>query len=242
MDKEEEEIFLEMKGQIEKMTDTEVKALADKAPLRELDVEAIREKKVKEYLDQMKNQMEETAYQLLPFFDQIREDSLSLFNKICQPIDPEELNRKLVACKTLGEIKKVCNRPLLPEDLREIKQLGESWFKAEQYDKAQLYYLYLTAVESGNEKNWLAKGMTEQNMGLYQEAIGSYFFAIRLSPTHLFPYLLLIDCLILSDKLDEARQFFEVLEREVSSELYAENRLYISKIDKIRQYLQRAAA
>jgi len=193
------------------------------------------------FFKNMVAQLEKFVQESTPFIEQLKVDNPTLFkNLTTTQVNIEAIQKKIADCKTTEDFKKIYNNPLNSNDLAVINQLGEKWFNENQFEKAHHYFFFLSAVDPANADVWIAKGMAEQNLSHYEEALGSYSMAINLSPTYLLPYLQIIDCLILSKKIDDAKQLFHFLEKEIDPKQYSENPFYVSKVNTIKEHLEAA--
>ena len=102
-------------------------------------------------------------------------------------------------------------------------------------------YVFLSFVDELNADVWLLKGMSEQNMQRYEEALQSYFTSVKADPTVLLSYIQIVDTLLLSGKVDEARQVYSTLQAEIEPSEYLNYPFYASKCKKIEAYLNKIA-
>jgi tetratricopeptide (TPR) repeat protein len=109
------------------------------------------------------------------------------------------------------------------------------------YSKINLYFLFLSFVDESNAYIWLLKGMSEQNMHRYEDALQSYLTSVTVNPSILLSCIKMIDTLLLSDKMDEARQVYSILQAEVDPSEYLSDPFYVEKCKKIEASLKMAA-
>jgi len=178
----------------------------------------IRERCEKKFFANIEKELSKTAELNKQFLALIREDNLPLFDKIIETFSKisrseEELNEKIRSFKKLADFESLNPDTLSQEEIKEIHQLGNKWFESGDYDKSLLYFTFLSAVDSKNQEVWLAKGMSEQNIQRYEEALASYSVVLNLDPSVLMTYLLVMECLLSVSKISEAEQIGSVIFR-----------------------------
>lgn len=173
------------------------------------------------------------------FYDQLKIDNVDLYNKVIE--EPRKLIDKFKEVKDISDLNQLNNFNYSEDVLRKVYEKGVHWFHDEHFDKSHLYFTFLSLVDSTNIHVWLLKGMNEQNLELYDDALSSYAIAISLNPTFLSAYIQTIQCLILGNHLDKAREVFDVFTHDVSPHEYEHNDYMKSQIEGIKEYLHQLA-
>ena len=173
-EKEDVELFLTIKKEIDALVDKEIILLSKTS--QKIDKKAIEEKNTQAFFAQMQVQLETFLSKCIPFFDLLQKDDPLLYDKLKNapklemPKDPNY--------DTLKYIRKTYSNDLLSkDDLKKIQATGEKWFSEGQFDKAHLYFLFLSLSIPKDPNIWLIKGLIEQNIKDYQEALNSYCIA-----------------------------------------------------------------
>ncbi len=240
-DEEDISFFSTIKKEIDALTDKEVIALSKIS--QKIDVEAVHKKNATLFFNSVTAMLEKCATQCNPFFEQLKKDDSNLYEKLKNSAkdDTEEtLIKKMSDYKTMKDLKKKYEHLLTTEELKKLQTIGENWLNTRQFDKAHLYFIFLSIFLPSNVDIWIFKGISEQNMMNYDEALQSYLTALTLDSTRLLPYLQMIDCLILNKKTEEAKQLYSALETEVHPNEYAAYPSYIKKLESIKQFLANA--
>ncbi|MES2199741.1 MAG: hypothetical protein V4489_06200 [Chlamydiota bacterium] len=235
-DEEDIALLSALNKEIDELTDKEI--LLRYKTSQDVNTKEIRVKKEKEFFDNIKVQLEKFVTQCIPFGEQLKVDDMQIYEKLkAGALDEETLKKKLSDYTALKELKKATMAILTGEELKKLTEIGKKHFNDGHFDKAHLYFLFLSAMDASNADIWLCKGMAEQNLQSYTEALQSYFTAITLDPTLLLTYLQIIDCLILNKSIEEAKQFYSVFQNEISPHEYSDDPFYISKVEAIKQHL-----
>lgn len=201
----------------------------------------LEEKHEIEVFDWIQKEIEKIAAELNIFLDQLKEDDIDLYKKIkSAQLTPEQMKEKYKDCKTVEDFEKK-GVSLSEEEIRKIDELGKKWFDLNEFEKALIYFHFQAIIDFSNVDNWVAKGIAEQNLGRYENAIQSYYMAAHLNPSYFLPYLLIVESLILNKKLEEARLLYFGLINEVNADEYKDNEFYLSKINTLNNILAKAA-
>ncbi len=235
-DKEDLIFFSSIKKQIDELTDQEI--ILKQKTSQKIDRKSIRDKKEREFLDNLNTLLQNIALQCSGLGEELKKDNIQIYEKLksfCS--DKESIIEKYKDYSSIKELKNQCKNLLSQEELKNLAEIGAQHFDQNRFNEARLYFLFLSVLEPFNANHCISKGMAEQNMKNYDEAIASYFMAITLDSTQLLPYLEIIDCFILSNRIDEAKQIFSQIEKEVHPNEYADNPFYASKIKIIRDSL-----
>jgi len=187
------------------------------------------------YFELFENEVEKIHAKCERFYTQLKGDNPNLYQKIKEKA--EEFSKKQDTLKSIHSLSQA-NQSLFSENvLREVYEKGVSWFQDEHFEIASLYFMFLSFVDSKNPQVWLMKGMSEQNSEHYDEALSSYAVSISLDSSVLAVYIQIINCLILAQHLDRAREIYDLLMHEIDPHEYVHNEYMLSKIEEIREYL-----
>lgn len=165
------------------------------------------------------------------FFDQLHQDNTQIYEKIKMHAEQGLRN------PNLKEIK--CQAIPSSEELAEVYQLGIDWFNKNDFRNAFLYFAYFSIIDSENANAWLARAMTEQNLKRYEDALKSYAISLALNPDNLMTTLNTMNCLILAEHLEEAKQIYEEFTRNVNPIDYEGNDEITSKLTMIKKYINK---
>lgn len=203
------------------------------------DLKKIYQKCEADFFAELQVQVEKTLMDAAPFFPLLQEDNQQFFDKLTAPIKKNQdlIKSRLNDPNSWGDLKDLI--VISPEDYEELNRLGEKWFNVKNYDKALLYFIFLTLQQPKNTDYWLAKGLSQQNLKRYKDALISYLMIIQIDPTQLLAYLQVVECLILDNNLDMAKQCFNEFLTTIDPKSYEGHEFVIDKINKIKENLVR---
>ena len=137
----------------------------------------------------------------------------------------------------LKELKSIVPKLFTEENIQKLCKLAEDFFTLGNFERARIYFLFLSCFKPSDSYIWLMKGLTEQEVKQYDEALQSYYFAAAIDPTALMPYLQISECLILANQKQEAGRVLETILEQVR-EQEIDNPVCLAKIQAIRSSLQ----
>ncbi len=172
--------------------------------------------------------------------DVLKTDHLVLYNKIIEVfknvyINEEESIKKLKSCKRWHDFKKLMPVIFPPSLIDEIFAIGEDYYCREDFNRARILFSFLILISSKNPIFWLIKGLSEQNIERYDEALVSYHQAIQFDPTLFLTYLHIIECLLILSKTNEAMQVYGIFINEINKEDYENEEIVMLKLKKIEE-------
>lgn len=193
-----------------------------------------------QFFDEFQHQIELASENTVQFLNQLKADEPVLFEKIRKDfsIKVPKVEQGCPVPFNEDDLSIGDPHPLTSEEVQHFYQRGLDWFDQEDYDKAFLYFSFLTFNRPDDPEMWFVKGMAEQNLLRFDEALISYGRTISLNPQSLLPYIHIIDTLILAQELDKAKEFYEGFIREVKPEDYADNPIVRAKLKTIDDYLK----
>lgn len=237
------EFYLGVKAFVDQNVDSEVMTLSQTN--QKIDIASITKKCEERFFSDLGKEIEDLVGQLPSFFRQLELDNKIIYDKIYNQLvglskTSEEFTNLIKSCITFKELNNLSSAFVLtPEDLKKLYDQGKNWFTEEDYNKAFLYFLFLTSIDSQNAENWIARGMSEQNLGRFNEAIATYMIVIKLDPDYLLNYLQIIDCLILNKQLNEASQLYSTFMREIDPTDYSDSPFLLSKLEGIKNFINK---
>lgn len=226
-----------MKQEIDKKIDEKAMALSKQGQV--IDPKKIKEECERQYFSSLVQFFGDLSQQMVSFFHQIAQDNPEIHRKLMEAgKDAETSMASLASCKTLNDLNKLLPAWNLTEgEFEELYKLGKKWFEDDQFDKALFYFVFLTVNHPDSVENWLLKGMCEQNLGKYQEALSSYSELLQLNPGYALCYLQIMDCLILYGRLPEAKQCYALFMANTNPSDYSQDEFFVSKLKVIEQIL-----
>lgn len=232
--------FLSIRNEIEGMVDTKLHSLYENHPGKKMDSRKIEEECQIQFFDGLSKMFENSIKICGEFYEQLKLDDSELYAKVQSGLVP--ISEKVVHCKSIRDLLELKQNYLSKDDEKKIYSIGLKHFKEEHFEAAYLYFSFLSLLDAENSHIWLARGMVEQNLGKYQDALGSYASSLSLSPRHLVTYIQIMDTLLLMKHFDEAHRVYETFMREVHPENYSRNSFIISKLNVVRSFLTQAVA
>ncbi|MFI0434234.1 MAG: hypothetical protein ACH350_00720 [Parachlamydiaceae bacterium] len=229
-----------IKNEIEEMIDVKLHSLYQKNPVETINVKKIEEECKNQFFDQLGEILEKSVKACTEFYEVLKLDDPDLFDSLQGEF--KAIARNVATCRSIHDLTQLKHLSFSEKDENIIYAMGLKHFKEEQLDKAYLYFSFLTLIDAENAHIWLARGMVEQNLGRYQEALSSYSSSASLAPENLIVYFQIIDTLLLMKHHDEAKRVYETFMQEVDPELYSHHSLMISKLEKVRSYLNQSAS
>lgn len=236
--KEEEEFFTAIKMAIDHEVDEKILNLTKLN--QPFDKKKIKEQCEKRFFSNVQHEWEKEAEQLVPFFQLLQQDHPHLLEKLqgFTPSSKEDFTESIKKCKHLADFNKLSPASqFTAEDLKELYNAGKKCFKEEAFDKALAYFLFLVSCDSKNPENWIAKGMAEQNMEKYDDALLSYATVLNLVPEYALCYLQIIECLIHKKQFDAAKQCYSAFMENTRPEEYSQDTFLITKVKSIESFL-----
>lgn len=192
-----------------------------------------------QFFEKFEKELEKMNASCESFYIQLKADNNTLYQKVTKKI--QEVAKKQASCKSVQDLSQ-CNQELFSDEvLKEIYEKGINWFQDKHFDISLLYFTFLSIVEGKNSQIWLMKGMCEQNLGHYEDALSAYALSISLDSSFLPAYIQTMDCLILAQDLNKATEVYDLFMHQINSHAYANNEYMLSKLETIREYLHQPA-
>lgn len=221
-------------NEIEKKTDDLLISRSKKAA-NPVDREVIRRQFTREVFNNINDSFDGCCKTAMQFYLQLRQDDDKLYNLIVENIK---------------ENVKVSDEPIFPETsitlkqkfLDKLQKIGLTWFHHADWQKAHLYFSYLSLFEVGNPVIWVLKGMSEHNLGKYKEAAASYIYALTIAPEYGFAKIQLIKCMIASKHEEDAKKIYQLYFGQTVPHSEETDQYIISEMKSIKDYLFARAA
>lgn len=231
----EKKLFLSIQNEIEGMVDNKLHTLYQKGPVGRIDAKRVEVECKNQFFGDLSEVLDKSIQGCAEFYELLKHDDPSLYEHLNKELTP--LSEKIGECQSIHDLIKLDKVSISQEDQKKIYAIGFKYFKEELLEKAYVYFIFLTLIDPENHHIWLARGMAEQNLGKYADALSSYSSSISLSPGHLIAYLQMMDTLLLMREYDAAQQVYDSFMREVDSEIYSDNSVIVSKLSVVRSYL-----
>lgn len=199
-----------------------------------IDSEKIEEECSSQFFDALTNTFFDSIAMCKIFFEYLQKDNPLLYVKLERELIP--LSAKLTGCKTMHALLELSRHALARGDQESIYSLGLKHFQEEYFEIAHLYFTFLSLIDSQNPEIWLIKGMAEQNLEKFQDALASYSSAISLAPGNLVTYVQMMELLLLMKRYKEAYHVYETFLREIDPDHYVKNSFMTSKLNVIRSF------
>lgn len=200
----------------------------------EIDEAGLREKYTKQVFQELNNPIESIIREIIRFYDLLKEDDLEIYEEVKlaggndQNIDANDFSNLI----NRGTEKNVSD-----ELLKKVYEIGVRHYSSSDFEKALPYFTWLCAKDPKNLQMWFMKGIVEQNLQNYQQALVTYNYIITLDSGFTPVYAQLINCLILLGNLDEARTIYESFIGEVDQSSYAGDISFIENLKIIKEVL-----
>jgi tetratricopeptide (TPR) repeat protein len=147
------------------------------------------------------------------------------------------ISENLSKCKNVRALLRLTEHAFSPHEIKKIQQMGLKHFQNQHIDQAHLYFTFLTMIDSENASIWLAKGMAEQSLEKFEEALVSYSNALTLLPQGIVTYIQIIETLILMKKIEQAQQVYDIFVKEIDQNLFAHDEFLVSKVNGVKEFL-----
>lgn len=212
---DEKEVLTDIKYQINSIINRKIleKKLREKSAKSVLEIEKESEE---EFFNDLTRKLENDVADMDLFLRQLEIDHPKILEKIKVKIAPVKTLNDLLLLPTPNTL-------LDKSDIHDLYALGLDWFYQEAYERAFLYFSFLAFVEPKNSDIWFIKGNVEQRLGKLKEALMSYYRTIHLNPTHLLPYIHIMETLIQLKQLELALKSYNAFIQEVDPSIYAKN-------------------
>ncbi len=232
---QEKKFFMSIKNEIDSMVDIKLHAFYKSDSNGKSDIKKIEKECSDQFFRDLEKIFDDSVKNCEAFYQQLKLDDRALYKSIKKEMEP--ILSKIQICKSFKDLVDLKESHLSEGTHNEIKEIGLKHFKNGHFDKAYLYFTFLSLADAESPQVWLVRGMVEQNLGKYEQALNSYSAALTLAPEHLITYLQIIDTLLLMKRFDEALHTYEIFMREINPEHYAHNPFVISKLTTIRSFL-----
>jgi tetratricopeptide (TPR) repeat protein len=121
--------------------------------------------------------------------------------------------------------------------LEEIYALGMHYYDAQDFHKAYLYMSWLSIADAKNSQVWFLKGICEQNLKKYPEALVTYNHVIAIEPGFIYVYQQIMNCLILMGDLKNAKHVYEIFTHDVDKKSYSDDKYIVDNLECIKNCL-----
>lgn len=204
-----------------------------------IDLPKIEKKAENDFFEELSQQMDQSVEYFSSFFDVLQNDKKQIFLKLLNPENPaKDLESEIKACKTFKEMRELSPASVLTaDDFAELYDQGTKWFDEQHFDKAFLYFLFLTSCKSDNFEYWLGKAMCEQSLGKYKDALASYSKVAELNPDFGLTYLQMIECLLLLNQKEDAKELYSLFFQDIKPAEYAKDAYFASKLEAVKSSL-----
>ncbi len=200
-----------------------------------IDRNKIEQQVEEDYWRRFSEELDKTSSEVLIFYENLQKDNPDLYHQLKAKTPLFDLQK----IKTLEEFNKVELLRLTEDECYELYLLGTTFFNEGNFAKAFEYLNFLSFHEKENPDVWLAKGMTEQALKKYNEALQSYKKSIKLTPSFLIDYLLMVDCLVALNRREEANKIFELFVNEVHPNMYPDHEVFQDKVQSLKEKLDK---
>lgn len=195
----------------------------------------------KECADALFHKMEAPLLQTMQnvelFHDHLEKQHPELFSQIKHHFQKEiEELKKIRSFHQIVEYGK--KKKMSPALLNKVYEVGANHCTARNLDNAFLCFTWLCLFNPQNPKVWFMKGVIEQNLKKYPDALLSYYQTLSLNADFINVYTQLMNCLILMGDLTTAKNIYKKFTHEVDPKTYAHDEGFCENMKCIKEILK----
>lgn len=179
-----------------------------------------------ELIKEVIRQVKEDEKKIPEFFQQLQLDNPKLYEVL-----------KLRADQSMANSVEKFKITLDKDELEKLLSLGRKWFVEDDYNKAFLYFCFITLADPKNADAWLKRGMAEHNLQKYDNAMQSYASSLMIDPRSLLTYINLMNSLILANRIEEAKQIYDDLAPDLDPSFFTNGSDIANKLVVVKQYV-----
>lgn len=234
---EEQELLHDVDDLIEERVRHRVETQIKARHHHKIDEEAIRKKCAKEVFHEIEEATKSAYTSVIAFFDLLKLENAHLFDQIeKQSASVLESTKDATNFHEFFEQGKM--RKIDPKLLEEVYTMGLHHYQKKQYDKAYLYFNWMSMVDPSNPQAWFNRGVAEQNLHKFNEAISSYLHLLSHFPRYMPAYAQLMNCLLIVGKLDTAKQVYEEFTHLFHAKDYDADKPFAENLARIKSALK----
>lgn len=199
----------------------------------------------KDYFNSLANILNNQRVACGVFFNELKSSDNTLFKKLIKEIatnknEEDKLDQNPQGFfsfddKTFEKFKENnLKKHLTTDDQKLLFDKGFNFFSEQDYKKAFTLFNFLSVVNPTSASVILMKGIADQNLGKYTDAIVSYSQVLELDPTCLLAYVQLMESLLLSNHPVQAKDVYDTFIDEVDESLYSKDKMLLDKLEKIK--------
>lgn len=232
---EEAEFFHQVDEQVDEKVHGKIRK-QHKHGHQKIDEKAIEEECAQEVFQELQKPVTEMIHTGEQFFKQLKHDDPHLYVEFGHELEVKGVDLQKVT--DFDAFVEYWNQHQIdPKMLYKIYQIGERHYVSREFEKAHLYFTWLCAADAKSPQMWFVKGIVEQSMKKFGDAVASFCQVITLDPTIVNVYTQLMNCLILMGELEAARQVFDIFSKEIDPKDYKNDNFITNNVNSIKEIL-----
>lgn len=206
-----------------------------------IDEASIEEECTREIFQEMATPLAIAMEDVVKFTQLLKVEDEKAYEELASQVSPEDLKKSLSKKDTtfndLIEFSK--KHAASSELLDKIYLLGLNHYQSGENEKAFLYFNWLCTADADNAQVWFLKGLIEESLGKFQDAIVTHYMAMSLDPTMLQVYPQLISCFLLTGDIATAKSLYDIFTAEINVNDMKDDPLLQDNIMRIKERLER---
>ncbi len=171
------------------------------------------------------------------FYQVLKQDNPKLFETITEEL--AATSELLKDNMSFHELIELANKHPVDEQAKhQVFLIAKRHFKEAEYEKAFLYFSWLCSSDATNPEMWFLRGLTEEHLKQYEEALASYHQAIATDPSYTKVYPQFMKCLIAMGKTPIAKKVYHEFLKTVDPKLYAKDHVFCKELAELKKRLK----
>ena len=194
----------------------------------------LEKKCTQEFFHDLEGYLTNISKQIEGFLDLLKHDDAKLYEQLHRII--EDSSKELKNIKNFHDLVNVGKHIKISEPtLDMIFQIGAHHYSTGHYLKALLYFNWLCSVEGTNPQMWYLKGVAEQNLEHYNEALISFAQVISLDETFYHVYAQIMNCFVLMGNMKSAKEVYDSFIKDVDPSVYKDDKTFVENLHCIKE-------
>jgi len=189
-----------------------------------------------EFFSEFEGQVSQSCKYTDDFLALLKHDDAKLYEQLSHKI--EHYSADFEKVKNFHDLVKFGKHLKFSEPMLEkIFQIGTHHYKTGHYQNAFLYFNWLCSVEGDNPQMWFLKGVVEQNLERYNDALISYYGVIALHQDFIPVYTQLMNCLLLMGNKKAAKEVYDIFTKNVDPSAYKHDKTFVENLHCLKDVL-----
>lgn len=246
------ELVKNLKAEIDKRVLIKIQWLEKSHHNAKIDPKKIEKECIQELVLGMEPQFENNSKILINFKERLKEDHPDLYKQLIEWQAKQAAGDRIedllksqksgeMTLEDIATLLGIDNDPsskvFTDQDLDILFNIAKNWFSKNEYSRAYDYLVSLTILSAQSSEVWLMRGIIEQHLGKFDNAIESYFKAILYDPNDIKIFINLMNCLILANKLEQAKAVYDKFKLEIDPSMYSHDEQIAKGLESIRKFV-----